>query len=309
MRKPGGETRIGLERVTLNALLGPPPLLHSDRATMVELSAQENANNLAQTLNGLSVAQPDGSSQASGTTSGAARQLQEAAVNSDLASIDSAALWELVFESMTLEDKIHVVGLARARGLLHDARAQNSNVLGSHAGITHPYPPISAQMQQYRQAMQAVHLRGTLAQQPSSGRGPGPADAMRQLQEAAVNADLLRVEPLDLLALKTELGLAHKDLQSMTLDEKQRVGGLARARGYLPPNHPGMATRAPSVPTQASPPHMQPQDGFGADLMGGNFDTFGFDPDFGQSDSFYGLGDLGDMSEWYNDQGLVANNV
>ena len=47
--------------------------------------------------------------------------------------------------------------------------------------------------------------------------------SMRQLQEAAVNADLLKIESAKLPALKAELGLADKDLPSLTLDDKVRL--------------------------------------------------------------------------------------
>ncbi|KIP05563.1 hypothetical protein PHLGIDRAFT_92003, partial [Phlebiopsis gigantea 11061_1 CR5-6] len=65
----------------------------------------------------------------------------------------------------------------------------------------------------------------------ADGQNPDP---IRQLQESSINSELFRIESSKLPELKQELGLAHKDLPSLTVEEKTRIVGLAKARNLLP---------------------------------------------------------------------------
>ena len=66
--------------------------------------------------------------------------------------------------------------------------------------------------------------QGLTARSPSlANRQLRPQDQARHLQEAAINSDLLRIESSKLPELKQEAGLAHKDLPSLTMDDKVRA--------------------------------------------------------------------------------------
>ncbi|EKM50706.1 uncharacterized protein PHACADRAFT_264139 [Phanerochaete carnosa HHB-10118-sp] len=100
--------------------------------------------------------------------------------------------------------------------------------------------------------------QGITAQSPLlANRQIRPQDPMRQLQETTINQDLLKIESARLPELKHEAGLANKDLPSLTMDDKQRIVGLARARGLLPKVSGPVPPNA--IPGPSNPqPQMQP---------------------------------------------------
>lgn len=60
----------------------------------------------------------------------------------------------------------------------------------------------------------------TIPTRPAAdGQNP---DQMRQLHESSINAELFKIESNKLPELKHELGLAHRDLPSLTVEEKVR---------------------------------------------------------------------------------------
>ncbi|GJE93859.1 hypothetical protein PsYK624_100230 [Phanerochaete sordida] len=158
-----------------------------------------------------------------------------------------------------------VTGLDPSRaGVQESGPAAPNGPLGTPGGPTMgeqqmAHPDFSTLGQQSQPNSPAA--QGLPAQSPSMGNRQvrPPQEAMRQLQEAAVNADLLKIESAKLPVLKAELGLADKDLPALTLDDKQRILGFARARGFLPPlpNRPVQPPHTMSWPS--NPQHqMQP---------------------------------------------------
>lgn len=107
--------------------------------------------------------------------------------------------------------------------------------------------PPNGQQQAGNPAFQQLHRPPSRTASPSNiMTQPSPSMANRQpqggmpAQEASLNNELARMPPQLVTALRQELGLADKDLQSLTIEDKQRLVTLARQRvGNVKPGPPG----------------------------------------------------------------------
>ncbi|KIP11681.1 hypothetical protein PHLGIDRAFT_10460 [Phlebiopsis gigantea 11061_1 CR5-6] len=78
---------------------------------------------------------------------------------------------------------------------------------------------------------------------------PMSADAFCQRRESDINAELSRLESKLLPELKQDIGLAHKNLPELTVEEKTRIVDLAKARNYLPLRQPLVNIRVHQSPS------------------------------------------------------------
>jgi len=88
-------------------------------------------------------------------------------------------------------------------------------------------------------------------QAPSGGQ---PGGDVRQAQEASITSELLRLNPSVLASCKQDIGLGEKDFQACSLEEKQRILGVAKARAgrNVKPAPPG-STNATAGPSGSNP--------------------------------------------------------